>query len=79
MTTGILHMMLYRGAQLIREVEIHYVNDADRGVVCEEVITIQPERKFIVQSRRTFMSFISTVRPNSLILWFTIFNTTTRC
>ena len=41
MTTEILRSMLYRGADLIRDVEfvifdeVHYVNDQDRGVVCE--------------------------------------------
>ena len=40
--------MLYRGADLIRDVEfvifdeVHYVNDADRGVVWEEVIIMLP-------------------------------------
>lgn len=43
MTTEILRSMLYRGADVIRDVEwvifdeVHYVNDADRGVVWEEV------------------------------------------
>jgi hypothetical protein len=43
MTTEILRSMLYRGADLIRDVEwvifdeVHYVNDAERGVVWEEV------------------------------------------
>lgn len=48
MTTEILRSMLYRGADLIRDVEfvifdeIHYLNDADRGVVWEEVIIMLP-------------------------------------
>ena len=48
MTTEILRSMLYRGADLIRDVEfvifdeVHYVNDADRGVVWEEVIIMLP-------------------------------------
>lgn len=39
MTTEILRSMLYRGADLIRDVEwvifdeVHYVNDLERGVV----------------------------------------------
>ena len=43
MTTEILRSMLYKGADLIRDVEyvvfdeVHYVNDADRGHVWEEV------------------------------------------
>ncbi|KAK4695409.1 antiviral helicase SKI2, partial [Lecanoromycetidae sp. Uapishka_2] len=42
MTTEILRSMLYRGADLIRDVEfvifdeVHYVNDLERGVVWEE-------------------------------------------
>jgi antiviral helicase SKI2 len=49
MTTEILRSMLYRGADLIRDVEwvifdeVHYVNDAERGVVWEEVIIMLPE------------------------------------
>ncbi|KAG5358369.1 putative ATP-dependent RNA helicase [Yarrowia sp. B02] len=57
MTTEILRSMLYRGADLIRDVEfvifdeVHYVNDADRGVVWEEVIIMLPEHvKFILLS-----------------------------
>ena len=56
MTTEILRSMLYRGADLIRDVEfvifdeVHYVNDIDRGVVWEEVIIMLPDRQvyFIV-------------------------------
>lgn len=49
MTTEILRSMLYRGADLIRDVEyvifdeVHYVNDLERGVVWEEVIIMLPE------------------------------------
>ena len=48
MTTEILRSMLYCGADLIRDVEwvifdeVHYVNDAERGVVWEEVIIMLP-------------------------------------
>ncbi|KAG6032306.1 hypothetical protein E4U19_007583 [Claviceps sp. Clav32 group G5] len=48
MTTEILRSMLYRGADLIRDVEfvifdeVHYVNDYERGVVWEEVIIMLP-------------------------------------
>ena len=43
MTTEILRSMLYKGADVIRDIEwvvfdeVHYVNDAERGVVWEEV------------------------------------------
>ena len=49
MTTEILRSMLYRGADLIRDVEwvvfdeVHYVNDTERGVVWEEVIIMLPK------------------------------------
>ncbi|KAI9018272.1 NUC185 domain-containing protein [Hyaloraphidium curvatum] len=48
MTTEILRSMLYRGADLIRDVEfvvfdeVHYINDIERGVVWEEVIIMLP-------------------------------------
>ncbi|KAK3811889.1 MAG: antiviral helicase [Benniella sp.] len=48
MTTEILRSMLYRGADLIRDVEfvifdeVHYVSDQERGVVWEEVIIMLP-------------------------------------
>ncbi|CAG8609553.1 26011_t:CDS:10, partial [Dentiscutata erythropus] len=48
MTTEILRSMLYRGADLIRDIEfvifdeVHYVNDSERGVVWEEVIIMLP-------------------------------------
>ncbi|PRT53928.1 Antiviral helicase SKI2 [Wickerhamiella sorbophila] len=57
MTTEILRSMLYRGADLIRDVEfiifdeVHYVNDSERGVVWEEVIIMLPDHvKFILLS-----------------------------
>ena len=43
MTTEILRSMLYKGADVVRDIEwvvfdeVHYVNDVDRGVVWEEV------------------------------------------
>ncbi|KAI1004551.1 putative ATP-dependent RNA helicase [Podosphaera aphanis] len=54
MTTEILRSMLYRGADLIRDVEfvifdeVHYVNDQERGVVWEEVIIMLPEHVTLV-------------------------------
>ena len=54
MTTEILRSMLYKGADLIRDVEfvvfdeVHYVNDAERGVVWEEVIIMLPEHINII-------------------------------
>ncbi|XP_014518439.1 DExH-box ATP-dependent RNA helicase DExH11 isoform X2 [Vigna radiata var. radiata] len=54
MTTEILRSMLYRGADIIRDIEwvifdeVHYVNDVDRGVVWEEVIIMLPRHINIV-------------------------------
>lgn len=54
MTTEILRSMLYRGADIIRDIEwvifdeVHYVNDAERGVVWEEVIIMLPKHINIV-------------------------------
>ncbi|PWN30163.1 putative SKI2-antiviral protein and putative helicase [Jaminaea rosea] len=54
MTTEILRSMLYRGADLIRDVEfvifdeVHYVNDQERGVVWEEVIILLPRHISII-------------------------------
>ncbi|GJQ13616.1 hypothetical protein GpartN1_g5407.t1 [Galdieria partita] len=48
MTTEILRSMLYKGADLIRDIEfvifdeVHYINDEERGVVWEEVIIMLP-------------------------------------
>ena len=45
--------MLYRGADLIRDVEfvifdeVHYVNDIDRGVVEEVIIMLPDHVKYI--------------------------------
>eukprot|EP00043_Microstomoeca_roanoka_P011762 m.111284 g.111284 ORF g.111284 m.111284 type:complete len:1291 (-) comp15289_c0_seq2:139-4011(-) len=54
MTTEILRSMLYRGADLIRDVEwvifdeVHYINNAERGVVWEETIIMLPKHVNVV-------------------------------
>ena len=54
MTTEILRSMLYRGADLLRDVEfvifdeVHYVNDSERGVVWEEVIIMLPSHVTLI-------------------------------
>lgn len=54
MTTEILRSMLYKGADMVRDIEwvifdeVHYVNDAERGVVWEEVIIMLPEHVNLV-------------------------------
>ncbi|ETO04145.1 ATP-dependent RNA helicase DOB1, partial [Reticulomyxa filosa] len=64
MTTEILRNMLYRGAEMIREIawvifdEIHYLKDPSRGVVWEEtLILLPPQARFV---------FLSATIPNSL-------------
>ena len=64
MTTEILRSMLYRGADLVRDIEwvifdeVHYVNDAERGVVWEEVIIMLPDYVRMV--------FLSATTPNTI-------------
>eukprot|EP01080_Neovahlkampfia_damariscottae_P012658 gene12658-6558_t len=63
MTTEILRSMLYKGADLIRDVEyvifdeVHYINDSERGVVWEEVIIMLPEHINLI--------FLSATIPNT--------------
>ncbi|ETO18511.1 hypothetical protein RFI_18754, partial [Reticulomyxa filosa] len=64
MTTEILRNMLYRGAEIIREIswvifdEIHYMKDPVRGVVWEEtLILLPPQARFV---------FLSATIPNSV-------------
>jgi len=64
MTTEILRSMLYRGADLFRDIEwvifdeVHYINDTERGVVWEEVIIMLPEY--------VSMIFLSATTPNTV-------------
>jgi len=59
MTTEILRSMLYRGADIIKDVEwvvfdeVHYVNDRERGVVWEEVIIMLPKHVGIIMLSAT--------------------------
>ena len=68
LTTEVLRSMLYRGADMIRDVEwvifdeVHYVNDAERGVVWEEAIMLLPRRAKLVM--------LSAVRVHFLDLFF---------
>ncbi|XP_078472803.1 LOW QUALITY PROTEIN: exosome RNA helicase MTR4-like, partial [Lampetra planeri] len=63
MTTEILRSMLYRGSEVMREVawvifdEIHYMRDAERGVVWEETIILLPNNVHYV--------FLSATIPNA--------------
>lgn len=59
----ILRSMLYRGSEVMREVawvifdEIHYMRDAERGVVWEETIILLPDNVHYV--------FLSATIPNA--------------
>ena len=62
MTTEILRQMLYRGADILRDVECvvfdecHYISDPERGVVWEECIIMMPPHITMV--------FLSATVPN---------------
>ncbi|KAJ5963560.1 uncharacterized protein N7479_003436 [Penicillium vulpinum] len=64
MTTEILRSMLYRGSEIMREVqwvvfdEIHYMRDINRGVVWEETIILLPDKVRYV--------FLSATIPNAM-------------
>lgn len=64
MTTEILRSMLYRGSEIMREVqwvvfdEIHYLRDKARGVVWEETIILLPDKVRYV--------FLSATIPNAM-------------
>ena len=59
MTTEILRSMLYNGSDVIRDLEwvifdeVHYINDAERGVVWEEVLIMLPSHVNIVMLSAT--------------------------
>ncbi|KAJ5745378.1 rRNA-processing arch domain-containing protein [Penicillium odoratum] len=64
MTTEILRSMLYRGSEIMREVqwvifdEIHYLRDINRGVVWEETLILLPDKVRYV--------FLSATIPNAM-------------
>lgn len=64
MTTEILRSMLYRQAEVLGEIEVvifdevHYINDADRGVVWEEVIIMLPPTVQLVMLSATIPNTI---------------------
>ncbi|GAB0201588.1 helicase SKI2W [Grus japonensis] len=64
MTTEILRSMLYNGSDVIRDLEwvifdeVHYINDAERGVVWEEVLIMLPEHVKLI--------LLSATVPNAL-------------
>lgn len=64
MTTEILRSMLYKGAEVVRELslvvydEIHYLRDKERGFVWEESIILMP--------KTARFAFLSATIPNAL-------------
>ncbi|KAK1443673.1 ATP-dependent RNA helicase ski2-like protein [Babesia gibsoni] len=64
MTTEILRSMLYRGSEIVQEMkcvifdEVHYMRDAERGVVWEETIILIPQKVHLV--------FLSATIPNHI-------------
>lgn len=62
MTTEILRSMLYRGDDLVRDIEwvifdeVHYINDDERGVVYEEALLLLPDSVGLI--------FLSATSPN---------------
>ncbi|KAL0250941.1 hypothetical protein GEMRC1_000155 [Eukaryota sp. GEM-RC1] len=63
MTTEILRSMLFRGSEVVKEVawvifdEVHYLRDAERGVVWEETLILMPSSVRFV--------FLSATIPNA--------------
>ncbi|XP_067173330.1 superkiller complex protein 2 [Apteryx mantelli] len=64
MTTEILRSMLYNGSDIVRDLEwvifdeVHYINDAERGVVWEEVLIMLPDHVNLI--------LLSATVPNTL-------------
>ena len=63
-TTEVLQSMLYRGAEITRDLEyvifdeVHYINDAERGFVWEEIIIMLPDHVSIVMLSATVPNFL---------------------
>ncbi|KAI5180367.1 antiviral helicase SKI2 [Nematocida sp. AWRm80] len=80
MTTEILRNMLYRGTDLLNDVEyivfdeIHYIGDRERGVVWEEVIIMVPKHIVLIflsatsPNAKDMSEWISTVKENDIYL-----------
>lgn len=63
-TTEVLQSMLYRGAEITRDLEwvifdeVHYINDLERGFVWEEIIIMLPDNVGIVMLSATVPNFL---------------------
>eukprot|EP00850_Spirogloea_muscicola_P021605 SM000255S08784 [mRNA] locus=s255:18675:24924:- [translate_table: standard] len=88
MTTEILRSMLYRGSEAMREVawvvfdEVHYLRDAERGVVWEESIVMAPRAaRFVflsatVPNAREFADWVAKVHQQPCHIVYTDFRPT---
>jgi hypothetical protein len=62
MTTEVLRSMLYRGDDIVRDIswvifdEVHYINDAERGLAYEETLLLLPDAVGLI--------FLSATAPN---------------
>ena len=78
MTAEILRSMLYKGADIIRELsyvvfdEIHFINDEERGVVWEEILVLLPSWTQLVMLSATvpnvleFASWVGRIKRKRL-------------
>lgn len=63
-TTEVLQSMLYRGAEITRDLEwvifdeVHYINDLERGFVWEEIIIMLPDHVGVVMLSATVPNFL---------------------
>lgn len=64
MTTEVLRSMLYKGSSKLRDLEwvildeVHYINDAERGVVWEEVLIMLPSHVRIIMLSATVPNYM---------------------
>ncbi|XP_018610003.1 superkiller complex protein 2 [Scleropages formosus] len=84
MTTEILRSMLYNGSEVIRDLEwvifdeVHYINDAERGVVWEEVLIMLPDHVSIILLSATvpnaveFSEWIGRIKKRSIYVISTL-------
>ncbi|KAM3729183.1 SKI2 subunit of superkiller complex protein [Dirofilaria immitis] len=84
MTTEVLRSMLYNGSEIIRELEwvifdeVHYINDAERGHVWEEVLIMLPAHAKIVMLSATvpncieFADWVGRIKKKQIYVIMTV-------
>ena len=84
MTTEILRSMLYAGSDVIRDLEwvifdeVHYINDAERGVVWEEVLIMLPSHVGVILLSATvpnieqFASWVGRIKQRKIYVTSTL-------